>query len=60
MDWLKEFRIKKRMTQKTVAQSSGISRAAYANIELGKRKPSVKVAQAIAEILEFNWVLFFK
>ena len=48
------------LTQKEVADSIGISRVAYTNIELGKRKPSVTVAKKIAEILNIDWTLFFK
>jgi putative transcriptional regulator len=38
-------------TQKQVADSAGINRAAYSHIELGRKKPSVSVAIAIARTL---------
>jgi len=57
-DWL----IKKRgnKSQETTAKNIGISRGAYANIELGKRNPSVPLAKKIADHLDFDWTLFFE
>lgn len=46
-------------TQEEVAKFVGISRAAYTNIENGKRKPSVSVAKRIGAILCINWTIFF-
>ena len=42
-----------------MAREAGISRAAYTNIENGKRRPSPEVAQKIAKVLKFKWTLFF-
>ncbi|NPC91183.1 helix-turn-helix transcriptional regulator [Bacillus sp. WMMC1349] len=55
--WLIEHRGKR--SQETIAKKTGISRGAYANIELGKRNPSVQVAKRIARELNFNWTIFF-
>lgn len=60
MDWLKEIRISQRLLQEQVAAAAGIERAYYSMIETGKRKPSVNVAQAIANILGFKWTRFFE
>lgn len=60
MDWLKEIRISQRLLQEQVAAAAGIERAYYSMIETGKRKPSVNVAQAIANILGFEWTRFFE
>lgn len=38
----------------------GISRAGYANIENGKRLPSVPVAKKIAAVLGFDWTRFYE
>lgn len=56
---LEEIRLKKGYSQEEVARAAGISRAAYTNIELGKRRPSPEVAQKIAKFLKFNWTWFF-
>ncbi len=56
---LEEIRGKKGVSQKEVARAAGISRAAYTNIELGKRRPSPEVAQKIAKFLKFPWTKFF-
>jgi DNA-binding XRE family transcriptional regulator len=58
--WLKEARKNKRLIQKSVAQSAEISRSCYALIENGSRRPSVKTAKKIAEVLNFDWTLFFE
>lgn len=55
--WLIEIRGKR--SQQSVADKIGISRGAYANIELGKRNPSVQLAKKIGEALGFVWTLFF-
>lgn len=56
---LEEIRLKKGHSQEEVARAAGISRAAYTNIELGRRRPSPEVAQKIAKFLKFNWTWFF-
>ncbi|MGK4115693.1 helix-turn-helix transcriptional regulator [Lysinibacillus capsici] len=58
--WLKILREKKGMTQEEVAKLVGISRSAYGHIESGERGVTVKNANKIAMILEFNWILFFE
>lgn len=58
--FLKEARKKKGLTQNDVADAAGMNRAAYSNIEIGKRSPSVKLAKKIAEVLGFNWTKFYE
>ena len=47
-------------SQAEVAEDIGISRAAYSNIENGKRRPSVEVAKRIAAVLGFDWTRFYE
>jgi putative transcriptional regulator len=56
-DWL----IKKRgsKSQAEIAASCGISQNFYCWIEKGKRHPSVNTAMKIAEVLNFDWTLFY-
>lgn len=56
-DWLIKFRGDK--TQQKIADQCGISQNFYSWIENGERTPSVKVAKKIAEVLDFDWTLFF-
>lgn len=57
---LVKIRREKAETQESVARKARISRAAYTNIENGKRRPSPKVAQRIASVLGFPWTWFFE
>lgn len=57
---LSKKRASKGMTQAELAKALGISRAAYTNIENGKRQPSVKVAKKLAVILDFPWAQLFE
>lgn len=58
---MREWLIRQRGTlrQADVARLAGMSRGGYANIESGKRDPSVKLAKRIAMALGFDWRLFF-
>ena len=60
MNGLKEIRKKANMTSKETAQKSGISYQHYNFIENGVRRPSVKVAKRIAEVLGFEWTRFYE
>ena len=57
---LVSLRKKKNLTQRQVAEKSGISVCFLSQIETGNRKPSVKVAKQIANALKFSWTTFFK
>ena len=59
MKWLKHIRIDADMKQIEVASKVGISQQAYWLIEHGYRRPSVATAKKIANVLGFNWTLFF-
>lgn len=57
--WLKSFRNNLNMTQLEVAKNSGISRSYYTKLELGIKTPQVEVAKRIANVLGFEWPIFF-
>lgn len=54
-------RKKKRLTQEEVVSLSeeSITRQYYGMIENGERKPSVKIAKSISDVLEVDWTIFF-
>ncbi|MCM3168994.1 helix-turn-helix domain-containing protein [Peribacillus frigoritolerans] len=58
--WLLDKRNKVNLTQDEVATQANIKRPYYTQIESGVRSPSVKVAKEIAEIIGFDWTLFFE
>ena len=58
--WLIEKRRSSKQTQMDLAKEAGISRAYLAQIELGLRNPSVRVAKKLARTLSFNWTRFFE
>ncbi len=60
MSELKHYRTKKGHTQSYIAHLCKISRASYANIESGRRRPSPEVAQRIANVLGFDWTEFYQ
>jgi transcriptional regulator with XRE-family HTH domain len=57
---LKELRLKKNLDQKDVAEIVGITPQFYSYIEAGERRPSPEKAKKIAEILGFDWTLFYE
>ena len=57
--WLKQIRKAKGLEQKDVAEAINKTQACYSFIETGNRNPSVELAQAIGEVLEIDWTLFF-
>src|SRR5699024_2082197 len=48
---LKEYRIKKNLTQEEMALKIGVSRSHYCAIENATRNPSIKVLHSINEVL---------
>lgn len=58
--WLKEYRLIKKLTQKETARLSNISRSYYTHIEQGNKTPTVETSKRIAETLSFDWILFFE
>lgn len=59
-EWLKSRRLDEKLTQKEIADLVGVSRSTYAMIENGERNPSVPVAKRIANVLKFDWTIFFE
>ena len=57
---LKQKRTERNLTAKEVAVMCGLSEGGYSLIENEKRKPSVKTAKRIAEVLGFDWTMFFE
>ena len=57
--WLKELRIKKGFTQNGLALLVNIDKTTISKYEQDICSPSVKIAKEIAEILEFDWRLFY-
>ena len=57
--WLKQIREAKGLEQKEVAQKIKKTQAHYSYIESGDRNPTVELAQKIADVLDFDWVMFF-
>lgn len=56
---LKKIREDKGLTQEQLADKVGVVRQTISNIECGLSLSSVVNAQAIAEVLEFDWSDFF-
>lgn len=59
-EWLAKKRNEKGLKQEEVASKAGIARTTYAMIEQDHRDPSVPVAKRIAQVLDFDWTLFFE
>lgn len=57
--WLTDIRNNVGKTHQEVADTAGIDRSFYTQIESGIRNPSVDTAKKIATVLNFNWTLFF-
>ena len=57
---LKPIRKAKGLRQIDLAQAANISHSLVVKIEHGERRPSVKVAKRIANVLGFDWTEFFK
>lgn len=56
---LKKVREAAGMTQDVLAEKVGVTRQSIGMYENGINKPSVPVAKAIAEVLDFDWTNFF-
>ena len=59
-EWLIAYRKAKGLSQEEVAQSLKISPSIYSMYEQGTRRPSPKVAKAIARIFGFDWTKFYE
>lgn len=59
-NWLVALRKKAGLNQKEAAFRSGIKQPSYCEIEKGKSTPRIYTAKRIAEVLGFDWTLFFE
>lgn len=48
------------LTQLQLAEKCGCDRTMIAKIETGEVNPSVKLAKTIADVLDFDWTLFYE
>ena len=60
MERLKEKPRQAQKTQEEVARAAQVSQPSYANIEAGRRMPSVPTAKRIAAALGFDWKKFYE
>lgn len=58
--WLFDLRKKANLTQKQVAESIGVTRECYTQIELDKRGPGVETAKKIGTLFKFDWTRFYE
>ena len=58
-DWLIQIRKAKGFTRADVAKKTKITQQMYYYIENNNRNPSVELAQKIAEVLDFDWIMFY-
>lgn len=58
-DWLIQIRKAKGFTRADVVKSTKITQQMYYYIENNQRNPSVELAQKIAEVLDFDWTMFY-
>ena len=59
MDKMQQCRKQKGMTREKLAELADASTSMIVKIEMGERKPSVKLAKRIASVLGFPWTDFF-
>lgn len=57
---LKAIRQEKKLTQLQLADLCGCDRTMIGKIETGEVNPSVKLAKTIADVLGFDWTLFYE
>lgn len=58
LHWLVKLRGDK--SQYKIADEIGIAQSTYAAIEVGNRKPSVRMAKRIAGTMGFDWTRFYE
>lgn len=58
-EWLIQMRSSKGLSQREIASIVNITTQMYYYIENNKRNPSVKLAQKIADVLGFEWTMFY-
>ena len=60
MKWLIDKRKHSGFSQARLAEKAEISQSFLAEIERGKKRPSVPVAKKIAAVLGFDWTKFYE
>ena len=60
MKWLIDKRRHSGLSQARLAEKAEISQSFLAEIERGKKRPSVPVAKKIAAVLGFDWTRFYE
>ena len=56
---MKAARAEKKLSQSALANEIGVTEQYIYYIEAGERRPSVENAKKIANVLGFDWTLFF-
>ena len=59
-EWLVRARTEKGLSQKDVAEQSGIVQQSYQLIESGKNTPRPETAKRIGAVLGVNWFSFYE
>lgn len=57
---LKKIRQENKLTQLQLSKMCGCDRTMIGKVETGEVKPSVKLAKTIADVLNFDWTLFYE
>ncbi len=57
--WLITYRLNQGLTRGKVAKMLQVSEPAYMAYELGKRTPKPSKAKLLADILGFDWTMFY-
>lgn len=59
--WMREIRRKMRLTQRQLAALATVSERTVIGLETGRiKRPSVIVAQLLAEVLQVPWTKFYE
>lgn len=59
-EWLIELRKENKLIQLDIAKRIKVSESYYSQIENGKRNPSVSIAKALGQLLNFEWRKFYE
>lgn len=60
ISWLRDFRVRAKMSQNDVAKKVGITPQMYNYIENGKRGVTIENAKKIGSVLGFEWTKFYE
>lgn len=60
MNYLKEIREERKMTQSQLAEACGVIRQTISNIENNIANPSVDLAKKMGSVLSVPWTNFFR